>query len=259
MPNIPNPGPAPAIPGTQVTALDIISKALRMINVLASGEVPSGSEASDALATLNQMMDEWNAERLMIFTINRLVFVPLTLKQVYTVGPGGDVNIQRPARIEYYSVLSLNNQAQPLELPLDSLTDQQWQTDVPVKNISATLPTKVYDDGAFPLRNLSYFPIPSAQVNFVYYYWQPLTQFPDLVTPFTFPPAYLKAIHFNLAADLAPEFAAEIPESVAIQAMTTKGKIKLLNAPILQMRCDPGITNKTGGWYNFYSDLPVRR
>ena len=39
------------------TALDLITGALRKINVLAAGEVPQASEQQDALAVLNDLLD----------------------------------------------------------------------------------------------------------------------------------------------------------------------------------------------------------
>src|SRR5271154_5020111 len=108
------------------TALDLIKSAMRVLNVLASGEEPSGAEAADGLGILNQMLDSWQIERLMIFTIQRVVndingnpFNLVSGQQVYKVGLGGDFNIPRPPRIARIGIISLNNTQQPLELPLE--------------------------------------------------------------------------------------------------------------------------------------------
>lgn len=238
---------------------DLIASSLRLIGVLASGETPSGPESADALVIAQQMIDAWQAERMMIFTITISEFPLVPGQQTYTLGAGGNFNIPRPARIERMSIVNLNNPAQPLELPLEMLTEQQWQEIIPVKLIQSTLPQRVYDDGAFPLRNLNYWCIPTVPVNTRIYGWTAINTFPDLVTDVTFPPAYLKAIRYNLAVDLAPEFGREVPPAVAAQAIQTKAIIKSLNSPQPLMYADPAVVNPRGRVYNWITDLPAGR
>lgn len=224
-----------------------------MIGVLASGETPSGNESADALLIAQQMIDSWQAERLSIFAIQINEF-PLTPgQQVYTLGAGGNFNIPRPAKIERMSIVSLLNPAQPLELPLEMLTEAGWQA-VPVKLISSSLPTVVYDDMQFPLRNLNFWCIPTIAVNTRIYSWVPLSTFPDLVTDVTFPPSYLKAIRYNLAVDLAPEFGRPTPPEVAAQALLTKGILRAMNAPLTESRLDPVLSGNNLRIYNWVSD-----
>jgi hypothetical protein len=237
-----------------MTSNDLIASSLRLIGVLASGEVPSAAEANDAFNILNQMLDSWNTERLAIFTVQRQVVVPATLKQAYTVGVGGDFNIPRPPRIDRIGVISLQNSSEPLELPVELLTDVGWEA-IPVKNISSSLPLKVWNDLGYPLMTLSFWPIPNVEINFALYTWTALTQFPDLVTDQEFPPGYLKALRYNLAVDLAPEFGVQqVPQVVVAQAAESKGKIKALNQPLLDMVCDTALVNQRGGRYNWLTD-----
>ena len=229
-----------------MTGNDLIASALRLIGVLASGETPSASEANDALMIANQMLDSWTAERLMIFGGSMQEFSLTPTKQTYTLGTGGDFNMPRPARIERMGIVSLNNPAQPLELPLEMLTDEQWE-DIPVKLIPSSLPQEVYDDGAFPLRNLSFWSIPSVACNIRIYSWSALTQF-DLFTDITFPPGYMKAIRYNLAVDLCPEFGRSVSPEVAMQAVSSKAIIKSINIPLLDLRCDAAVAGDGGGF-----------
>jgi hypothetical protein len=203
------------------------------------------------------MLDSWNAERLNIFTLNINEF-PLTPgQQTYTLGTGGNFNIPRPARIERMSIVSLLNPAQPLELPLEMLTDAGWQA-IPVKLISSSLPTVVYDDGAFPLRNLNFWCIPTIAVNTRIYNWAALTSF-DLTTDITFPPGYLKAIRYALAVDLAPEFGRPIPPEVAAQSILSKAVIKNMNAPLIESRIDAVLSGDRKNIYNWISDTFINR
>jgi len=56
------------------TAGDIINSALRLIGLLAEGETPSPETSQDALSAMNQMIDSWNTERLMIYNTQDQVF-----------------------------------------------------------------------------------------------------------------------------------------------------------------------------------------
>lgn len=244
-----------ADPGLSLSARDIIKSALRLIGVLASGETPDDADAADSLVVLNHMMDSWNAERLMIFTLTISEFSLAVGKQTYTLGTGGDFNVARPARIERMGIVSLTNPAQPLELPIEMLTDQQW-SQVPVKLISSTLPLQCYDDGAYPLRNLTFRYIPQIAVNVRIYGWTALSTFADLSTLYTFPPGYFEAIRYNLAIRLAPEFQMDIAQMPQVTQLAADAisKIKRINAPLIDLSCDQALMSGGKEIYNWLTD-----
>lgn len=235
-----------------MTGNDLITSSMRLIRAVASGETPTGNEIQDGLVVLNQLIDSWNAERLSIFTVQIQNFALTVGQQTYTYGTGGNFNAVRPPFIDHATIVSLNNPAQPLELPLAMLTDVEWAA-IPVKAVSSALPLKMYDDGQFPQRNISFWPIPSVAIQVNMYVWQALTTFPDLTTDETFPPAYLRALRFNLAVDLASEFGLDVPPLVAQTAIQSKASIKSFNTYPLDLRCDDAITVR-GGRYNWISD-----
>ena len=241
-----------------MTALELIKSALRLDGILASGETPTDSEAQDALVVLNDMLDSWNAERLTIFTIQRQVFTIIAGQQAYTVGTGGNFNTPRPPKIESYSWINLQNPVQPMELPLESLNEAGWQA-IPVKNITSSIALSVWDDLGFPLRTLNYWPVPTIGAQTALYTWTALTEFADLTIDNTYPPGYAKAIRYNLAADLAPEYGRPIDPAVATQAIIAKAVVKSLNIPSYLMHCDQAIVNPQGGYYNWRSDMPAGR
>lgn len=238
---------------------DLIASSFRLIGVLASGETPSGAMSADALLILQQMIDAWMVERMMTFTLNIDEFALVPGQQVYTYGLTGNFNKPRPARIERMSIVNLSNPAQPLELPIEMLTDEQWQREIPVKVITSTLPLYVYDDGAFPFRNLSFYPVPQILVNTRIYSWAPAITFSDLVTDVPLPPAYAKAMRYNLAVDFMAEFPgnpATFGQVTAIAA-ETKAKIKILNSPTVQSGIDQALVEPEGGYYDWRADMPV--
>ncbi len=238
-------------------AMTLISSSMRLIGALDSGEVPSADEANDALMVLNQMLDSWLADRLMAFSINIEEFSLTVGQQTYSMGPGGNFDTVRPVQIDRISIVSLTNPAQPLELPIPILTDWDWQN-VPVKNIQSTLPINgVYDDGAFPRRNLTYIYIPTMAVKTRIYSWKQLSAFPDLVTDLTFPPGYSEAFRYNLALRLIAEFPGDytpvMTQTTAQLATDSLARVKSLNNPKIQAFCDAALLGQ-GGHYNYYSD-----
>jgi hypothetical protein len=239
-----------------MTGLDLLTRAMRTLGKLESGEVPSSDEAADGLVSLNDLLDSWAAERLMVFSISIAEFTLVPGQQVYTYGTGGNFNAARPVRIDRASIVSLTNPAQPLEIEIPYLTDQEWQLEYPVKNIPTTLPTAVYDDQNFPLRNLSFWPIPTAVVKTRLYVWTTLNTFPDLTTDITFPQAYPRALRYNLAGELSSEYGVPMPAEAAAIAVQSKSIVRLLNVPSISSYCDPAVSGDPGH-YNFYSDTPV--
>jgi hypothetical protein len=246
------PGPATTNSISQ-TATALINSALRLIGVLASGETADINSANDALVVLNQMLDSWNAERLTIFTTASQDFALTLGKQAYTLGSGGDFDTTRPARIDSMSAILLNNPANPIEEPMDMLSVEEWQTRFPVKNVNGSFPTACYDDGGFPLRTLSFYPIPINQaVSIRIYAWQPLTLASSLQAVLNFPPGYAEAFRYNLAVRLAPEFQAALRPEVAQIAIQSKATLKTMNAPDLSIQSD--LLSPADG-YNYAADM----
>lgn len=241
-----------------MTGQELVASSMRLIGALASGEVPSAAEFNDMLGIANAMLDSWAAQRYFVFTVNRDEY-PLTPgKQDYTYGPGGDFNAVRPAKINQISIISLQNPNQPLELPIDYLTDAQWQA-IPVKNVQSALPNQVWDNGNYPLRVLRFWPIPTITVSTAIYPWVALNTFPSASQNVTFPPGYQEAIKYNLAVRAAPEFGMETSQTVATFALMSMAVVKSINVPIIDLHCDPGVVNPKTQIYDWRSDTWARR
>lgn len=240
------------------TAFDVITSALKLVNVLADGEEPNDDTANQGLSVLTDMIDSWNAQRLAIFTTRSDDFPYVLNKQSYTLGAGGDFNIPRPAQIDGVSTILLNpDPSNPIEVPLTMWTVDQWQNNVPVKTVTGSFPLAVYDDGNFPLRTLNFWPIPHDQQNSVRIYsWQALATPPLLTSAMAFPPGYAEAFRYNLAVRMAAQFGVDPSKyasvtvaSIAISSMAT---VKTMNAPDLTLQSD--LLPQPAG-YNYRADL----
>jgi hypothetical protein len=239
-----------------MTSYDLINSALRLVGVISGEEAASISDANQSLMVLNDMIDAWNAERNAIYTTRIDDFPFVNGKQVYTLGTGGDFDIPRPARIDGMSSIQLNNPSNPVEIPMSMYTVDQWQNQVPVKQVTGSFPLICYDGGEFPLRNLTFWPIPTEQPTSCRIYgWSALAA-QTLVSKISYPPGYSEALRYNLAARLAAEFAVPagsyasgIVATLAIQGL---GRIKTMNAPELLLRSD--LVADPAGW-DYKADL----
>lgn len=239
-----------------MTAFDLITSGLNLVGVLSGDEQPNFNDANRGLMVLNDMIDAWNADRLAIFT-TRIDDFPLVLsQQAYTLGTGGNFNMPRPARIDAMSAILLDNPANPVEVPMDMYSVDDWQTQVPVKVVTGSFPQICYDDGGFPLRTLNFWPIPTGQpCSARIYSWQGLGA-QTLQSQVSFPPGYSEALRYNLAARLAAEFA--VPSDkyasgiVATLAIQGLARIKTMNAPDLGLRSD--LVPNPAGW-NYRADM----
>lgn len=238
-----------------MTANDIVATALRRINSIAPGENPTAAEAAAGLESLNDMIDSWLTERLMLFAVERKEFYPLP-QPSYTVGPGADIDIPRPVRIDRFSVILLNNPNKPLELPMQKIDEAAYRM-LPVKDIPSTVPRAVYDDNGFPWRRLNLWPQPSVNVGIVLYMWGQLSRFQNLSTDYEFPEGYADAIKLNLPLRLSLEFGGFVPPALPGLAAQAIAKIKSLNHPLYELRCDDALITAGRGRYNWLTDTPI--
>ena len=254
MPVVTPPAGGP-IRGTQMYFIDIAKASLRAIGAIESGEDPSPEELNDCLEAANMMLDSWSTDGMMIFNIPRTVLTPAALKKAYTLGPGGDFDMARPPEIERMGVIILSNAAQPLELPMDYFVEDKPYADIPVKDITSTIPLTCWDDTGFPLRTLTMWPVPQIAVQYALYAWAAIGSFADIEeTLYAFPPGYMECIKYNLAPRLAPEFGVSTPPEVIAMAASSLEKVRDSNIRLNTMRCDPGIIDTKKQIYNWRSD-----
>lgn len=235
-----------------MTALDLICASLRSIGVLASGEAPSASEATDGLTALNNLIDSWSTQSMLIPNQIAETFPLVASQQTYTMGVGGNFNTSRPMSIIRANI-QLTNESPVVELPMDILTMEQY-AGIILKGTTSTFPLYLYNDNANPLANLSVWPVPTCSTNnLVLYSWKPLAELAALTTSIILPPGYMRALRYNLAIDLAPEYGRQVPEEVAAVAVQSLADIKRMNSRPRFLQVDDAV-RASGGTYNWRTD-----
>ena len=214
------------------TAGDQINRALRLIGMLAEGELPSVETANDCLTALNQMIDSWNTERLSVFnTIDQVFTWPAGEIQRH-LGPNGaslgGFDGIRPILLDdatYYRDPGTN-----VSFGIKFINQQQYDG-IAVKTVTSTYPQVMWINMEYPSIQMTVYPRPTRDLEWHFISVQELDQPATLQTVLAFPPGYLRAFTYALAMEIAPEFGVEPSPQVQRIAMTSKRDLKRINNP----------------------------
>lgn len=208
-----------------MTVRDLVFGSLRLIGVLATGETPSDEEANDALLALNQMIDGFSTENLIIPAILREQFTCTAGQQTYSMGPGGNFNTVRPTQIQNASIVVLGSN--PIqELPLKIISQREFQL-IFVKSVQSNIPLWLYADNAYPNTNLNIWPVPQVNNAIVLWSLKPLAQFASLNDAVAVPPGVVRMLRYNLGVELAPEYGKnDLDEKIIAIADAAKADVK---------------------------------
>lgn len=218
------------------TGADIVRGAFKILGVLAAEETPSAAEQSDGLATLNDMLASWAGERLALWATLRSTYTLTPALNPHTIGSSGTFNATRPVRIDRASITPVS--AAGTEYPLGLLSDSEWQA-TQNKTVSGR-PVALWVDSAYPLMRLYLNPVPNAADMLVLYTWQQITALTALGTV-DLPPGYQRALKYNLAKELAPEYGVSLSAEAADIANESKATLKRLNDTPQPVRCDAAV------------------
>lgn len=230
----------------KITARELIRRSLILIGVLGQGENPTSAEADDALQTLNEIVDKWNVEALMI-TSNVKIKFPLTGAKSYTIGEGGDIDTLRPPSGvlgAYYEMPG------GISIPLQIITESQYENIV-LKDLNVQIPNIIFYNNSHPLAELFVYPI-SDVGSVVLSVSDQFLLFPTLDTVIDLPSGYIKALRYNLATELSTEYGRQLDERIIEMAIGAKSFIKTTNSASKRIisYCDPALISS--GSYNIY-------
>jgi hypothetical protein len=231
-----------------VLASDIVNAGLRLSGVMmAPGRGGSPEEKTESLAILGDIIDQWNAQRYFVLSIDRKLFPLVAGQQHYTIGPSAtDFVIDRPPKIEDASLVTTAG----LEFPIEMVTFDQWQL-ITLKTTQSTYPTMAWYNPAqeyLPNARLSVWPVPNVTNSIALYGWSQMTAPALITTPLLLGPGYRRALQYELAVELCIRWRRPVPQDVRMAQMEATAKVKSLNAPTLDLRCDEGLLPGGRNW-----------
>ena len=210
------------------SAGDIINGSLRLLGVLAEGEVPSAETSQDALNAMNQMIDNWNTERLSVFSTQDQMFTWPSGVLSRTLGPSGNFIGSRPVLLEDSTYF--RDPGTGVSYGIKFINQQQYNG-IAVKTVTSTFPQVIFVNMTFPDIEMYIYPRPTRDLEWHFISVEELTQPATLATQLHFPPGYLRAFRYNLATEISPEFGMEPSAQVMRIAMTSKRNLKRINNP----------------------------
>lgn len=209
---------------------------------------PSSTELDQALEGYNFLIDSW-AEDNMFVPYNTRENLTLTEGQAeYTIGTGGNLNTARPIKIDNAYIRSTAN----VDFDLDIINPKEYN-EISVKN-TQSLPARLFFLPEYPLAKIIFDCPPSESyltlhIDSVKY----LTSAANTTETINLPAGYMKALIYNLAIELEPEYGIQLPKSVYFNAV--EGKDLLEKSKVwkpTEAKFDTPLTSN--GRYDVYSD-----
>lgn len=190
-----------------VTALDIVKGALRALGAIASGETPTAGEITDGLEALNQLCKQWMGGPNPIVPglkmwLRETASLTLTAKATFALqSSGGDCDIDPPV-----GIIAINRKNTSDGETL--LTKMTWAEYLALGNKAETgTPTRYYYELQLDAGYLYLDYIPSDTTDTLEIAYHRLVKDFDAQTDVPdYPQYWYRALKFNLAVELAPEF-----------------------------------------------------
>lgn len=206
-----------------VKALDLISTALRHIGVLAGTEAAEAQDAVAGLAALNDLLESWSTEGLAVWGSAAVPFNAVAGQALYTVGVGGNWALPRPVTImDVYTTYG------GVDYVVEPISQAEYDA-IALKTLREPLVQRYCYVNDYPLGLIYLYPTPSQAVPIVINASTQITQVPTLATTLSYPPGYARALQWNLAMEIAPQFGVAMTPAMLKLATESKARIKKSN------------------------------
>lgn len=221
--------PAPQYYKPVIGVGGILYRAYRKANALMHpGQGISPSEADEGLGLLNSMIDGWKIEGLLMYCTRRSTWDVVIGQAVYSIGPGGDFDMERPEHIHRASYLVPSTPSnRPAEIAMSViLTFEEWQQII-VKSTQSTFPFAIYYQPFVPLGAINFYPVPNQVSTIVLYTPQTMSEVATVDDPIIVPNGFREMLEYNLAVavhELYPK--KPMAASVEVKAEWYKRRVK---------------------------------
>lgn len=225
------------------TARTIITRSLQKIGALVKNEPPSADEANDGLASLNALISSWNNDSLIIYARTWETF-PLSALQSYTIGTGGNFNTERPT-----DIVAAYLRSGTIDYPITIIDDEAY-TSISYKDLQG-IPEFLNYDNAYPLGKIRLYPLDNAGYSLFLLTEKSVQSFPTLDTEMVLPDGWERALIYNLALELAPEYSQQPDQYTVKVAAESLGLIRQKVAQVRGMDAYPNnlaVRNIFSGW-----------
>lgn len=237
------------------TPSDLITLSLKTANVLGVGQTASAEDVNDCFNLLNMLLAQLQRRRYMIYQLITTAF-QATGALSYAVGPGGNFNIARPAKLESAFFRQNVETPLPVDYPLEILRSTEDYNRISIKNLNA-FPRYAFYDMAYPVGNLFVWPVPNNMYEIHITTMQQLQQFQTINDVIAMPPEYLAALMWNLVLRICVFYGLPVNPTVQGEAEASLRIIEEANAAIPQLQLPIAVRPQRGSAYNIYGDFQI--
>lgn len=230
-----------------VSNTTLLTRSLVEINAVDSGGTPQAELLSLALETENAILDQWNADRGMVYADQFLPFTIIPNQNPTTIGPAANwAMTERPVSVEGIQVLLTGS---PVPYVYLTPRDARWWQQLPAPTVTAPFPTDFFFNPTWTagVGAIYLWPVPTTA--YAVQLWC-RTQLASLTAASTvsLPPAYNRGLMLSVARALAPVLRkpwTSAQEADWAQSMRT---IENVNTVIPRIRtAGIGLSNGGGG------------
>lgn len=211
-------------PTETITAGILVRRAMRLLGVIATGETPTADEMNDGLGSINDLLQNLSLQNLAVFGSSVETFATIAGQAIYTIGPGGVWNTNRPVRIAGDGICTFNG----VDFPVSPMGQGEYDA-IGLKTQQQPIVEKYLYVNDYPLGIITLWPVPSGIVNIGLNTDRILTQVDSISTPMIFPPGYLLMFRYALAILLAPDYGVQITPEISGPASKALADIKRAN------------------------------
>ena len=227
-----------------ITVQALITRSLRLLSEINSGQAPTLNESNDALVSLNTMLDAWRRDRLLCYALQEQA-IPLTQGMMtQTVGPTGGFVTTRPVKVESarvdVGVISYNVK----------IIEEQEYSIIGLKTQQQSYPLRMWYQPSFPNATIYLWPVPSQPCTLYISTWTPILPFVNLTDTISLPPGWERALTANLALEMAPEYQTDPADGLIKIAAESLKLLRRANSQPVRMYFD----NSLLGSANYYSN-----
>lgn len=213
------------------TALTIITKAMQKAGILYKTESPSSDEANDGLDALNNLLSSWSNDSMKIVSRVTEIFTLSAGTGIYTIGAGQTFNTIRPIHIVESHIIDGIISYEPMY----QCPDEIYQS-FNLKTLQS-IPSALNYTNAYPYGTIKLYPYPASAYGLSITSEKELSQF-ALDDTVNLAPGWTRALIYNLAIELAPEYGQPLDPILMKIANDSKAaiersimKVRTLDAP----------------------------
>jgi hypothetical protein len=214
-----------------LTLTQALTAALQYLGVLDAGETPATQMLTDALPAMNNLLDNWSSEQVMIPGLLLQVFNLVSGTQSYAIGSGQTFNVAQPMAIIAAELLNTMN-AISFATPVEVVNALKWGQIADRNQSNSIVKYLFYDRSRSATAKVSLSPVPLGGT-LELTMWVPLTQFADATTPITITPGYFRVIELGLAIEIAPQYDVTPSQTLMQNYADALARVRNLNAELV--------------------------